>query len=256
VKEQVFSGPLVPLLKRNLVVYVKAYSKRSRSHGERDTRSNQHVSSFKTQYYLLEALAVPYLHTMSISITSHAVCIWIFALLVPLSVQAQSNHLVEQRDTQTTQFPFSVWSIQDTTQQRDRKDVETKSPALAMTLSALLPGAGQFYTERYWKIPIIYGFGAWFAVNWKKADDLYRQYRDEYSASVASREFLGKGDEQLRFIRDFYRNERDRFSLYLGLTYLLNIVDAYVGASLYSFDVGEDLTGGANLRLNVRLPLR
>lgn len=149
----------------------------------------------------------------------------------------------------------------DTTSRQEASDERaglkrSKSPVLAIALSAALPGAGQIYTERYWKIPVIYGFAAWFGVNWKKADDLYQQYRSEYSASLEKSEFGGKGDERLRSIRDFYRNERDRFSLYLGLTYLLNIVDAYIGASLYGFDVSDDLSGASTIRFHLRVPIR
>ncbi|MBM4168910.1 MAG: hypothetical protein FJ215_07105 [Ignavibacteria bacterium] len=192
------------------------------------------------------------MHTLNIARVSYIGFLVLFLLLSARGQTVKGLNLSELRADLAAGTP---WSFPDTTG-REKSELREKSPALAMTLSSLLPGAGQFYNESYWKIPIIYGFGAWFAVNWKKADDLYRQYRDEYSASVGKKEFGGTGDERLRYIRDFYRNERDRFSLYLGLTYLLNIVDAYVGASLYSFDVGEDLTGSANLRLNVHIPLK
>lgn len=132
----------------------------------------------------------------------------------------------------------------------------TKSPALAIGLSAILPGAGQVYAERYWSIPIIWGFGIWLGVNFKQANDLYAQYRDEYSNSIGSPEFGPSGDPQALSLRDFYHNERDRFGAFLLLTYLLNLVDAYVGASLYGFDVSEDLTGSSNLRFQLRIPIR
>ncbi len=129
-----------------------------------------------------------------------------------------------------------------------------KSAALAIALSALLPGAGQLYTERYLKIPIIWGFGGYFARQWFRADDRYRQYKSEYAASVESGPTRGRGDERLQYVRDFYRDERDKFAFYIALTYLLNIVDAYVGASLYNFEVSDDLNGGVSLKL--RVPIR
>ena len=132
----------------------------------------------------------------------------------------------------------------------------SKSPALAMGLSAVLPGAGQIYAERYWTIPIIYGFGALFVYNWNEADKLYQQYRKEYEQSVADWAYGGGGDPSLKSSRDFYRNERDRFGVYLLLTYLLNIADAYVGASLYNFDVSEDLGPAQEFRITVTLPFR
>ena len=125
-----------------------------------------------------------------------------------------------------------------------------------MGLSAVLPGAGQIYAERYWTIPIIYGFGALFVYNWKEGDKLYQQYRKEYEQSVIQGVYGGVGDPNLKSSRDFYRNERDRFGVYLLVTYLLNIADAYVGASLFNFDVSEDLGSAQDLRVTVSLPIR
>jgi hypothetical protein len=129
-----------------------------------------------------------------------------------------------------------------------------KSPATAILLSAVLPGAGQVYTGRYWKVPLILGFGAYFASMWIKMDNHYTESRDAYAASVAAGVSNGQGDSRMLYERDFYRDERDRFGFYVILTYLLNIVDAYVGASLYDFDVGDNLGGGASVKM--RIPIR
>ena len=129
----------------------------------------------------------------------------------------------------------------------------SKSTTLAMGLSALLPGAGQVYVQRYWTIPIIWGFGYYFSRMYIKSADLYNDYRDQYERSVLA-DTAGVGNTFLRDVRDFYRDERDRFTIYLALTYVLNIIDAYVGASLYSFDVSDNLGGQATVKL--RLPVR
>lgn len=128
-----------------------------------------------------------------------------------------------------------------------------KSTTTAILLSAAVPGAGQIYTGRYWKVPIILGFGGYFVSMWMKMDDHYRDSRDAYAASIADGIYKGQGDPRLQYERDFYRDERDRFGFYVVLTYLLNIVDAYVGASLYDFDVGDNL-GGTSVR--IRVPIR
>lgn len=129
-----------------------------------------------------------------------------------------------------------------------------KSPTLAIVLSAVVPGAGQFYTERYLKIPIIWGFGGYFVSQWLKADKRYRDFRSQYAESVRLGVGGGRGDTRLRYVRDFYHDERDRFGFYIALTYLLNIVDAYVGASLYNFEVSDDL--GGDVSMTVRITLR
>ncbi len=120
-----------------------------------------------------------------------------------------------------------------------------------MLFSAALPGAGQVYTERYITIPVIWGFGYYFGNEVVKQNDRYRDYRAQYEASVAADTVNGIGNLQLKSIRDFYRDQRDEFAVYLGLTYLLNIVDAYVGAALYGFDVSPNLGGGASIRFTM-----
>jgi hypothetical protein len=117
-----------------------------------------------------------------------------------------------------------------------------------MLLSAIVPGAGQVYAERYITIPVIWGFGVYFGKTMVDQNRLYQDYASQYAASVAADTANGIGSARLRKIRDGYRDQRDEFAVYLGLTYLLNIVDAYVGAALYGFDVSPDLNGGARIR--------
>lgn len=128
-----------------------------------------------------------------------------------------------------------------------------KSALTAILLSAVLPGAGQIYTERYWTAPIVIGFTAYFISQWIKADDLYISARDRYRLSVEQNEGGGQGSAQFLYERDFYRDQRDKFAFYLALTYFLNIVDAYVGASLYSFEVDDNLNG---VEMKVSIPIR
>lgn len=125
---------------------------------------------------------------------------------------------------------------------------EEKSTGLAMLLSAAVPGAGQVYAERYLSIPIIWGLGVYFGKTMVDQNKLYQDYASQYAVSVIADTLSGQGNADLKRIRDFYRDQRDQFAVYLGLTYLLNIVDAYVGAALYGFDVSPDLSGGARLR--------
>lgn len=127
-----------------------------------------------------------------------------------------------------------------------------KSPALATLMSAVVPGSGQIYAERYWTLPLIWGFGYWFVRQYISQDSKYNEWREKYSQSLAK----GAEDAYAKYVRDFYRDQRDSFAFYLALTYVLNIVDAYVGASLYNFDVSDDLGGTANIRLQLRLPIR
>lgn len=163
-------------------------------------------------------------------------CFLSLSLLFDQQSLAQSYHLLNK----SSSFPLdSIVAV---------SPPETKSTTLAMVLSAVVPGAGQIYTGRYWKIPIIWGAGIYFGSIWSRANNLYKDARDRYQASLQGG---GAGDAQARYERDFYRDERDRFAFYIAITYALNIIDAYVGASLYNFDVSDDLGGNAKLQLRV-----
>jgi TM2 domain-containing membrane protein YozV len=141
-----------------------------------------------------------------------------------------------------------------------QKERLPKSPTLAVSLSAIIPGAGQIYNGSYWKTPVILGIGGYFLYAIVVLDDNYKDYRQRFRDSITSENPLG--NNQYRRIRDFYRDQRDRFAWYLGFVYLLNLIDAYVDASLSGFDVSEDLslrlipmidiTGAAGLQLRVR----
>ena len=139
-------------------------------------------------------------------------------------------------------------------------DVHAKSGSLAMLLSAVLPGAGQVYAHRYYTIPIFWGFGVYLSSIAIKSNSQYQSYRAQFSEAVrldttiALTGILSDAEARLQSSRDFWRDQRDEFILYLGLAYILNIVDAYVGATLYDFDVSDELGGSA--KIQVRVPLR
>ncbi|MEN3038043.1 MAG: DUF5683 domain-containing protein [Candidatus Kryptonium sp.] len=118
------------------------------------------------------------------------------------------------------------------------KNVAVKSPTKAMLMSAVVPGLGQFYNESYWKIPVIYGVASYFIYEIKQNDKNYRYYRDLFIQSIKTT----GGDYRYKRLRDFYRDQRDLFGIYLFVLYIANIVDAYVDAHLYNFDVGENLS--------------
>ena len=104
-------------------------------------------------------------------------------------------------------------------------------------MSAVLPGSGQIYNTDYWKAPVIWGLGGYWIYEWVKLNNSYQDYRNQYEQSLVT----PPGDPDLRRIRDFYHDERDKFAWFLGALYMVNLVDAYVGAHLYDFDVSGDL---------------
>jgi hypothetical protein len=126
-----------------------------------------------------------------------------------------------------------------------------KSTTIAMLASLIVPGAGQIYNGSYWKAPLIWGLGYYFVSIYKQQNTLYQKYRTEYSASIDS--VNTTGDRSLRDLRDFYHGQRDTFGWYIAITYLINVLDAYVDASLYSFEVSPNLQPSNDLRATLRV---
>jgi len=125
-----------------------------------------------------------------------------------------------------------------------------KSPGMAMLLSAVVPGAGQFYNQSYWKVPIVFGLGLYFASTWLDQNRRTEIYRQKYAADLAvplptdifaSLAAQGQRNTDLNE-REFYKEQRDTFAWYFVILYLVNVADAYVDASLFDFDVGGDLS--------------
>jgi hypothetical protein len=120
------------------------------------------------------------------------------------------------------------------------------SPARAAMLSATLPGLGQVYNGRYWKVPIIYaGFGtlAYF-LNMNNTE--YQRWRTAYIARVDGNPNTVDGyphsTDQLERAMRFYRRNLEVTYLLGAALYVLNILDANVDAHLLDFDVREDLS--------------
>ena len=117
-----------------------------------------------------------------------------------------------------------------------------KSPGTALLLSAILPGAGQWYNESYWKVPVVVGVGAYFVAQWFNNNKRYHDYRDQYAASLTSSTVNTQVQDYYLQLREFYKDQRNSFVWYYLILYMVNLVDAYVDASLYGFDVSGDLS--------------
>lgn len=130
------------------------------------------------------------------------------------------------------------------------------SPAKAAFYSAVLPGLGQAYNKKYWKIPIVYaalGTGIYFYINNNKE---YNRYRDAYKSRLAGFEtdefyFDSQGNklssprvttDGLERGQKFYRKNKE-ISILVSLgIYALNIIDANVDAHLLQYNVDENLS--------------
>ncbi len=147
---------------------------------------------------------------------------------------------------------FLALRAQDSTL-TDAADIQVKdvnvlehSPQKATIMSALLPGLGQAYNKKYWKIPIVYvGMGT--CVYFIRDNNKNFQYfKDAYIAELDDNpttinETLYSAS-QLDEIQETYRRWRDISYMSLAGVYLLNLLDANVDAHLFYFDVDEDLS--------------
>jgi TM2 domain-containing membrane protein YozV len=121
---------------------------------------------------------------------------------------------------------------------KDKPFKMKKSPLVATLLSAVIPGAGQFYNRSYWKVPVIAGLVGYFGYEYFHYNNIYKGYRDQYVASQL--QFPPEGDDNLKTLREFNRTQRDDFVWYFLIIYIINLADAYVDAHLFDFDVTEE----------------
>ena len=123
------------------------------------------------------------------------------------------------------------------------------SPNKAALYSAVLPGLGQGYNKKYWKIPVIWaGFGVitYFIITNTQE---YKKYKEAYGYVAAGdsgyidNDYVDKYDQQqLLDAKNYYRRNMEFTYIIGGLWYLLNIIDASVDAHFFDYDVSEDLT--------------
>jgi hypothetical protein len=124
-------------------------------------------------------------------------------------------------------------------------EIDPLTPAKAAFYSAILPGLGQAYNKKYWKIPLVYGAigtSLYFYIDNNKK---YHQYRDAYK-----RRLEGYNNDELQYLDDsrliagqkFYQRNRDLSALVTLGFYVLNIIDANVDAALIQFNVNERLS--------------
>ena len=139
--------------------------------------------------------------------------------------------------------------IQDTLK---KSAIDPLRPAKAAFYSAILPGLGQAYNKRYWKIPIVYaalGTGV-YAYTWN--NKRYHSYRDAYKQRLAGKpdEYPFLDDARLIQGQKVFQKNRDLSAIITVALYILNIVDANVDAHLQQFNVDDDLTIRPNLQQN------
>ena len=146
----------------------------------------------------------------------------------------------------------------------DSSKVFLPDPTKAVWYSALMPGAGQIYNRKYWKLPILVGgfMGLAYGISFNNRyfTDYSNAYRDAYSDDPNAnsyinflpysyrdnKEWIEKNKEWIRSSlkskKDYYRRNRDLCVVGMLAVYGLAMIDAYVDAQLYTFDISPDVS--------------
>jgi len=185
-------------------------------------------------------------------------------LLLTGSQQAKAQDRFDDDSLNVTKFD-SISVVVDTTfsKKEMKQDWSTwrPDPKRALWLALVIPGGGQIYNRKYWKLPLVYGgfIGCMYAINWNNT--MYKDYSQAYidlmdndPNTQSYNQFLHLGmkitteadkkrfEDIFRKRKDKYRRWRDlSFFVMLGV-YALSVIDAYVDAELSVFDISDDLS--------------
>lgn len=150
------------------------------------------------------------------------------------SIFAKQNMLYAQK-------PVSL----DSLKQAER---EKHSPQRATIYSALLPGLGQAYNKKYWKIPIIYAGFAALTYTYIFSDGKYSDFLNEFTfrntkdSSHFNPSFAEYSNDNILELKNAYQKDRELCLIGIVVLYALNIIDATVDGHLFAFDVSDNLS--------------
>ena len=155
-----------------------------------------------------------------------------------------------------------VDSIAKSKKAKTPKDWSTwrPNPKRALWLALVIPGGGQIYNRKYWKLPLIYGgfMGCIYALSWNNS--MYKDYSQAYidlmdndPNTQSYNQFLHLGNtinsQNKKQYEDIFKKRRDKYRRWRDLSffvmlgvYALSVIDAYVDAELSVFDISKDLS--------------
>ena len=138
------------------------------------------------------------------------------------------------------------------------KKIWKPNPTTATWLALVIPGGGQIYNRKYWKLPIVYGgfVGCMYAYNWN--GQMYKDYRQAYLDIMDSdpntnsyKDFFRPGynfEANKEYLKSVFKKRKDRYrrwrdsSIFATIgVYALSVIDAYVDAQLATFDINDDV---------------
>jgi len=152
------------------------------------------------------------------------------------------------------QVDRQTYPVKKKTSQTDSLSLKKHNPKTASWL-AIIPGAGQIYNKKYWKLPIVYaGLGTTSFLIYYYAD-LTSTYRKEYVARVNGQteklnpKLANYSEANILELRNYYRRNMEICVAACTIVYLLSILDACVDAHLYYYDISENLSLGVKPKI-------
>lgn len=170
---------------------------------------------------------------------------WLIHLLIFIPIFALAQ--IEENNDKETQIITDELVVVGNEKFDTINYLNTKSPIRASLYSAILPGMGQVYNNKYWKVPIVWGLlgtGVGFVLNYDKQYKEFRGYYLDklYGNEIENPTINNMSARQLATIQDDRKRTRDYAIALTALVYILNILDATVDAHLYGMDKDPDLS--------------
>lgn len=180
------------------------------------------------------------------------------------TLQVTVNHDAKsiESESETPLDTLQKTVLQNTPKKKPVRDWPTwhPNPKRALWLALVLPGAGQIYNRKYWKLPLVYGgfVGCVYAMRWN--DQMYHDYSQAYldisdddPNTQSYNQFLHLGKaitkENMATYQNLFKQRKDRYRRWRDLSffcllgvYALSVIDAYVDASLSEFDISNNLS--------------
>lgn len=170
---------------------------------------------------------------------------WLIHLLIFIPIFALAQ--IEENNNKETQIITDELVVVGNEKFDTINYLNTKNPIRASLYSAILPGMGQVYNKKYWKVPIVWGLlgtGVGFVLNYDKQYKEFRGYYLDklYGNEIENPTINNMSARQLATIQDDRKRTRDYAIALTTLVYILNILDATVDAHLYGMDKDPDLS--------------
>ena len=124
-------------------------------------------------------------------------------------------------------------------------NIDPLTPAKASFYSAILPGLGQAYNKKYWKIPLVYaaiGTSLYYYIDSQNKYDLFRDVYKRRLEGFTDDKYTYYDNDRLVNAQKFYQRNRDLSALFVVGFYVLNIIDANIDAALLQFNIDENLS--------------